>query len=316
MANELKRSKRIVTKNDFEKTINPENIRLLDKYIMDMEIRELSVKSIYNYKRDLLHWLSYVNEHQYNIDLKTLTEDDCEEFIYYCKQNGNNTERIKRRISSISAFYIFLRKKKLIKENPLEFISRPKKGLPVVIQTFLSHEQYNDMKVKLSKYTKKENNNCQLELYALLSIDTMARVNAMSSIRWEQIDFNNNAIDEVLEKEGYLVTLYFSDENSKLLKQLKKYRKDNNINDKGYVFGGITTSGLNMWCKKIGKMINIETLHPHDFRHSGSQLLKLKGMPIENISSLLNHKGLDVTKNHYLRDDKKQMREMKNKYKI
>ena len=70
------------------------------------------------------------------------------------------------------------------------------------------------------------------------------------------------------------------------------------------------------WCKKIGKMIGIPTLHPHDFRHSGSQLLKLAGCPIEQISELLNHSGLDVTKKFYLRPDQDKIREMKDKYEI
>ena len=63
-------------------------------------------------------------------------------------------------------------------------------------------------------------------------------------------------------------------------------------------------------------MIGIKTLHPHDFRHSGSQLLSLNGCPIEKISELLNHSGLDVTKAHYLRQDKKKIREEKDKYTI
>ena len=61
-------------------------------------------------------------------------------------------------------------------------------------------------------------------------------------------------------------------------------------------------------------MIGVPTLHPHDFRHSGSQLLMLAGMPIEEISELLSHSGLDVTKKHYLRSDTKKLQESKDKY--
>jgi site-specific recombinase XerD len=42
--------------------------------------------------------------------------DDIEEFIFFCKKGGNNTERIKRRFSVISAFYKYLRKKKVVKD--------------------------------------------------------------------------------------------------------------------------------------------------------------------------------------------------------
>lgn len=317
MANELKRSKRIIIGDEeIAKQVNAENMKYLQRYLRDMEMRELSPKSIYSYKCDILAWFRYLVENQFNPVVTELTEDDIEEFIYFCKQEGNNTERIKRRLASLSAFYKFLRKKKFIKENPMEFIARPKKGMPVVTQTFLTKEQYELMKEKL--YSQDD---LQLTLYGMFSISTMARVTAVSSIRWEQIDMNERTVDDVLEKEGKIVTLYFSSEVKELLEKVKLQREELGI-ESPYVFitkykGGYnqaTSNTLNEWAKKIGEMINVPTLHPHDFRHSGSQLLSLNGMPIEKISELLNHAGLDVTKNHYLRQDKKKIREEKDKY--
>lgn len=318
MANELKRSKRIIIgDDDTAKQVNPENLKYLDRYIRDMEMRELSPKSIYSYKCDLLAWFRYLVTDQFNITAVDITEDDIEEFIYFCKSSGNNTERIKRRIASISAFYKFLRKKKFIKENPMEFISRPKKGLPVVVQTFLTKAQYELMREKLY-----EQDDLQLLTYALFSISTMARVTAVSSIRWDQIDFEERVVDDVLEKEGKIVTLYFNKEVKDLLLKLKDEREQNGI-DIPYVFisnyngyNQVQANTLGNWATKIGEMISVETLHPHDFRHSGSQLLSLSGMSIENISELLNHSGLDVTKNHYLKADKKKIQAEKDKYSI
>lgn len=316
MANTLERSKRINITS--EEDINVDNIKLFKKYERDMQIRELSEKTIYNYKMDLMAWFKYLAKEQFNPSVIDVSEDDIEEFIFFCKNEGNNTERIKRRMASISAFYKFLRRKKLIKENPCEFIPRPKKGLPVVVQTFLSQEQ-----VKLMRQKLEELGNLQLYTYALFSLSTMARVNAVSSIRWEQIDFEDRTVDDVLEKEGKIVTLYFSEDTKELLLKLKKYREDNGINTP-YVFSTkygnkyeqVCKSTLEGWAKKIGELIGVESLHPHDFRHSGSQLLSISGLPIEKISELLNHSGLDVTKNHYLRQDKKKIKAEKDKYTI
>ena len=133
--------------------------------------------------------------------------------------------------------------------------------------------------------------------------------------------FEERVVEDVLEKEGKIVNLYFSDNVKYLLLQLKKYREENNI-ESPYVFitkyngayDKVTTGTLGDWTRKCGEMINVLTLHPHDWRHSGSQLLSLNGCPIEKISELLNHSGLDVTKNHYLRQDKKKIRAEKDKY--
>jgi site-specific recombinase XerD len=277
------------------KRINSETIKLYNKYKIDMTIRELSIKSIEGYENDLQHWFIYILDNQDNQCITELKEDDIIEFIYFCKTEGNNSRRIKRRLSSLSAFYKFLRRKKIIKENPMEFIERPKKDTDIITQTFLTKEQVDLMKQKL-----KENGDLQLETYALLSLSTMARVNAVSNIRWEQIDFDNRTINDVLEKEGKLVTLYFSPEVREKLLELQKQRQDNNVDDKGYVFAckysqewdKASKGTLQLWAKKVGELIDVPTLHAHDFRHSNSQLLKLQGMPIEQISELLNHSGL------------------------
>jgi integrase/recombinase XerC len=316
LANELKRSKKIIFDKEYEEDINPENLKLLQKYKIDMEIRDLSPKSIYNFERDLKQWMSYLVKEQFNISVKEVTENDIEEFIYFCKQQGNNVERIKRRISPISAFYKFLRKKKEIVENPCEFIVRPKRGLPVVTQTFLSFEQFDLMKERLSKQS-----DLQLYVFAMVAIDTMGRVNALANLTWKQIDYENRCIDNVLEKEGKIVSLYFGEDTMDLLKQLKQYREDNKIDDGGYLFfardeAKISNTTLSAWTRKIGDMIDVPTFHPHDLRHSGSQLRKLKGMKLEDISTLLNHSSTDVTCKFYLRQDKKEMRDKMDQFKL
>lgn len=277
------------------KNINKDTAKLYDKYKIDMTIRELSEKTIAGYENDLQHWFIFIYDNQDNQCITELEEDDIVEFIYFCKKQGNNSRRIKRRISSISAFYKFLRRKRIIKENPLEFFERPKKDTDVLIQTFLTKEQVDLMKEKLKKH-----GDLQLETYALFSLSTMARVNAVSNVEWEKIDFDTRTVNDVLEKEGKLVTLYFSKEVKDKLLELKKYREENNIKDDGWLFitrynqkwNKAVKGTLQQWAKRIGNLIDVPTLHAHDFRHSQSQLLKLAGMPIEQISELLNHSGL------------------------
>ena len=58
-------------------------------------------------------------------------------------------------------------------------------------------------------------------------------------------------------------------------------------------------------------MIGIENgLHPHDFRHSQASLLKNSyGVPLEDISLLLNHSGTDVTRKFYIKEDNTKLRQ-------
>lgn len=314
------RSKRVVL-YDPEKLekVNPETQQLLKKYKVDMSLRDLSEKTIYQYEKDLQQWFIYILDNQFNQSVKDLTDDDITEFLYFCKQQGNNTERMKRRMAAISAFYKFLRKKKLIIENPCEFLDRPKKGLPIVTQTFLTKEQVQLMKDKLT-----EHGDLQLKTYALFSLSTMARVNAVANIRWEQIDFENRIVKDVLEKEGKIVDLFFSKEVKELLLELKQQREIQKIDDYGWVFYSghntedkpISTGTLNEWCKRIGKMIGVPELHSHDWRHSGSDLIFKAGMALEDVSALLHHSGTDVTRKHYLTEDTSRLTKLKDKFEI
>lgn len=309
------RSKRINMHDEEKlKNVNPETLKLFQKYQIDMSIRDLSERTIYGYNTDLQQWFIFMHDNQFNLSVLEATEEDIEEYYYWRKQQGNNVNRQKRVMSSISAFYKFLRKKKLIKESPVEFIDRPKQGQAIIVQTYLTKEQVQLMREKLQEY-----GDVQLQAYAFVSLTTMGRVNAVANLRWDQLDWEERVFSDVLEKEGKLVELSFSQETKEYLQKLIEYRKENEIDDHGWVFISpyvtddkpINNSTLNDWCKKIGNMIGVPTLHPHDYRHSYATLLKNEGVSLEDVSTMLNHSGTDVTKKFYIKQDTSKVRKLK-----
>lgn len=309
------RSKRVyLYDKDKMEHINPETLRLFQKYQVDMSIRDLSKNTVEQYNADLKQWFIFMYDRQFNLSVLEATEDDITEYYYWRKQQGNNVNRQKRVMASISAFYKFLRKKKIIKESPVEFIDRPKQGQPIAVQTYLTKEQVQLMREKLEEY-----GDVQLQVYAFMSLTTMARVHAIANLKWDQIDLEQRICENVLEKEGKIVELSFSEETKGYLEKLIEYRKENNINDYGWLFvtpfvnadNPIQDSTLNSWCKKIGNMIGVPTLHPHDFRHSYATLLRNAGVSLEDVSTMLNHSGTDVTKKFYIKVDTTKVRKLK-----
>lgn len=309
------RSKRICLYDEEKaKQINPETLKLFQKYQIDMSIRDLSKNTILQYNSDLMQWFIYMYNNQFNLSVLEAKDEDLENYYYWRKQQGNNVNRQKRVMASISAFYKFLRKKKLIVESPVEFIERPKAGKPITVQTYLTKEQVQLMCEKLQ-----EHGDVQLQAYAFVSLTTMARVNAIANLRWEQIDWDERIFSGVLEKEGKIVELSFSEETKGYLEDLVQYRKGKEINDYGWVFispyvtedKSINNGTLNDWCKLIGEMIGEPTLHCHDFRHSFATLLKNEGVALEDVSIMLNHSGTDVTKKFYIKTDTSKVRKIK-----
>lgn len=173
------------------------------------------------------------------------------------------------------------------------------------------------LREKLTEY-----GDMQLQTFIFFGLSTMARVNAISHLRWEQVDLKERMCNDVIEKEGKIVDLYFSEEVKDLLIKLKTCRENNKIDDYGWVFitpyvtkdRCITNGTLNEWCKKAGLMIGVPTLHDHDLRHSGSNILKDLGMEIQDIAELLHHESTETTVKHYLTVNKKKVKENKDKF--
>ncbi len=326
---------RYVTKDKLDKVCD-ENKMHINKYFSfkNMKLSDSTKKS---YESDFNQWLVFINEKYSSGMIRSenileIVKDEegiedmvdlIEDYIAFCVTAfGNNERRIQRRMSSISSFFLYLIKKRKIKINPLDFLERPslKAGeKPQVIQTLLTKEQVEEIRKGLKKI-----GNIQLELYFELSLSTMARVNAVKNIRLEQIDFEARRINRVMEKEGKEVTLYFSIRTLELIKEWLKYREKEGI-DNPYLF--LSKNGKewqqvakntiqSLWIKKIGNIVNIPELHPHDLRHSGSNLLYQSGMKLEKVSELLNHSGTDVTQKHYLQKNHDKLQEEKDKYEI
>ena len=184
-------------------------------------------------------------------------------------------------------------------------------------QTFLTVEQVNELREKLTEY-----GDIQLQAYIFFGLSTMARVNAMAHLRWEQVDLDERICTDVLEKEGKVVDLYFSPEVAELLRKMKQEREEKGINDYGWVWYTpyiteeecINNGTLNDWCKKAGNMIGVPTLHDHDLRHSGSNILKELGMDVQDIAELLHHESTETTVKHYLSKNKKKIKENKDNF--
>lgn len=296
--------------------VNSDNMILLNKYMIDLSLRERAETTQYEYLTSLKQWFVYIMEHQDNRSVLDMIDDDITEFLFWCKSQGNNAARMRFRTSAISAFYKFLRKKKYMTANPTEFIEPPRRTTPIIVQTFLTSEQVAIMRERLI-----ECGDLQLRLYAMLSLSTMARLNAIASLRWDQVDWQECAIRNVLEKEGKIVDIFFNDEVKQLLLKLKEERETKKQNDHGWLFYSgrctdekhINKTTLSEWCKRIGRMIGVPTLHPHDFRHSGATMLRRAGMDIEDVSTLLNHESTSTTIKYYIKQDTDRINDIKNR---
>jgi integrase len=119
---------------------------------------------------------------------------------------------------------------------------------------------------------------------------------------------NGLNINKLLNVHNYESTSSIESDNININNDEKDNSK--NTTEKECVSNGT----LNDWCKKAGEMIGVPTLHNHDLRHSGSNILKSMGMELQDIAELLHHESTETTVKHYLQVDKKKIKENKDKF--
>lgn len=304
--------------------VNPENTAIWRKYINGK--RTLSDSTKVSYENDINQLfvfllLNYDNKCLFDFDIEEMS-DILDDFIAMCTSVFcNNEKRIARRLSSISSLYIYYKKKRKIKENPVELLERPNAASSknIIKQTYLTLEQVEEIRRGLEKI-----NNTQLTLYWELSLFTAGRVNAISNIMISQIDFDKKRIIGVIEKEGYEVVFPIDERCKELILKWLDERKAKGI-DNPYLFIAFynqqwkkvdkKTIQLN-WIKKIGAIVGIPELHAHDTRHTSSNLRYLAGCPLETVSKILNHKNTDTTRRHYLEENIDKLQDEMDKYSI
>ncbi|MFW5677404.1 MAG: tyrosine-type recombinase/integrase, partial [Acetivibrio ethanolgignens] len=60
-------------------------------------------------------------------------------------------------------------------------------------------------------------------------------------------------------------------------------------------FDRLKISGVEIRLRKMGRELDLETIHPHKFRRSMATRAIDKGMPIEQVQKILGHSQIDTT---------------------
>lgn len=254
--------------------------------------KNLLPQTIENYKEDFLLFKKYF---PYILDTSDLSKDDINDFNYNLSINNLKTSSIKRRLSTIKNFYIFLETEG-IADNIIGKIYTPKseKYLP----EYLTIEEV-DALINSFDISKDD------ELRNKAIIETMyssgLRVSELINLKIKDINTQEKII-KVLGK-GYKQrevpirneALYFID------LYLKNVRKKIISNDKTTLFVNkkghkLTRQYIFEMIRKHAKIINLnKTISPHTLRHSFATHLLSKGADLKTVKEMLGHENIETT---------------------
>lgn len=206
---------------------------------------------------------------------------------------------------NLSSFFSWLEEENYILKSPMKRIHKIKTDK--VIKETLSDESLECLR-----------DSCD-NLRDLAIIDLLAstgmRVGELVNINIEDIDFENREC-VVFGKGNKERPVYFDARTKIHLKNYLKSRTDDNpalFVSLDKPFNRLQISGVEIRLRNLGRRLGIHRVHPHKFRRTVATRAIDKGMPIEQVQSLLGHSQIDTTM-HYAMVNQNNVKESHRKF--
>ena len=292
----------IVFKDDSSLDISKySNEELINKFISAKEIEGCSKRTTKYYESTLLKMNSKMNKgitHMTTDDLRTYLTD-------YQKINDCSKASVDNIRRNLSSFFSWLEEENYILKSPMKRIHKIK--VDKVIK-----ETYSDETLELLR----DNCDCLRDLAIIdLLASTGMRVGELVKLNINDIDFENREC-VVFGKGNKERPVYF-DARTKI--HLKNYLNSIKDSDPALFVSldapheRLNISGVEIRLRQLGRRLGIQKVHPHKFRRTVATKAIDKGMPIEQVQSLLGHSQIDTTM-HYAMVNQNNVKESHRKY--
>ena len=205
----------------------------------------------------------------------------------------------------LSAFFTWMRKEKMILENPVESID-PHKVIRKPIDYFEAEEM-----IRIRDACKNIRERALIEVLR----STGARVGELVEITTSQVDWNTGDILILSEKSDRYRTIYLDDEAKYYLREYLKARKEKSQ----YLFprsrapyNQMATGGVRSILREIGKRAGVECrVYPHKMRKTLGMRLKNRDIDIGIIQEIMGHADPVVTARYYAQSTPETLRNIR-----
>ena len=277
------------------------NDELIKKFISAKEIEGCSKRTTKYYESTLLKMNSKMDK-----GITHMTTDDLRSYLTdYQKVNNCSKASIDNVRRNLSSFFSWLEEENYILKSPMKIIHKIKTDKVI-------KETYSDETLELLR----DNCNCLRDL-AIIDIlaSTGMRVGELVKLNINDIDFENREC-VVFGKGSKERPVYFDARTKIHLKNYLNSRTDSNqalFVSLDEPHNRLNISGVEIRLRQLGRKLGISKVHPHKFRRTVATKAIDKGMPIEQVQSLLGHSQIDTTM-HYAMVNQNNVKESHRKY--
>lgn len=308
---------RYATKERMAK-VNPKNLEAYEKYykINSMKNKDVVNTTFKVYKSNFNIFLCYIAEefdNFYILDKEFLKSGDfldvIEQYMAFLDDMGNNKKTINNKIASVSAFYFWAVKRRMIKDHPFaNKIDRMKNAgdEKIISEYFLTEKQVKEIELELSMVDVEgyDEYDSQDRLIWHIAYISGCRVGALKGLVLSKLDLKNNRFIEIREKRGKIVSIPFDPKTAIFIKKFIKEREAKGVDcDElfyAYTNGkwhGMSTQSISKRIKKIGYIVGIGDFRAHCIRKTRGNIVAKKDLVMAQ--QLLNHEDAGTTSKFY-----------------
>lgn len=277
----------------------PATLENSNEYIMELfrarKGPKLSKKTVNYYMESIQHLCDFCKK-----SLLRMESMDIENYLNFYHRKGNGAVAVNNERRNISAVYTWMRKSKLVTENPCENIEKY-----VEIEKPIDHLEDWEMemlrdackKKVVNKVTNIEEYREMLRDRAMLEFlrSTAVRVGECVSVNISDINWNTGGVLVYGEKGRAYRTVYLDDVAKYHVKKYIDSRKDRNqalfVSVKGK-HERMQTCGIRSAVATIGRRAGIvRKVYPHLFRKTTATNMAKRGCQREMIAFYLEHKN-------------------------
>lgn len=283
---QMKKLQEVVLKTFSENELDKKHItneEFLKMFLDAKKIEGCSERTIQYYAVTVEHLLK-----QTDTEVRKITTEEIRAYLAdYQKINGCSNVTIDNIRRNISSFFSWLEEEDYILKSPMRRIHKIK--TQKTVKNIISDEEIE----KLRDNCKNIRDTAMIDLL----YSTGIRVGELVKLNIEDIDFSEREC-VVFGKGDKERRVYFDAKSKIHLKNYIESRKDNNpalFVTLNAPYDRLKISGVEIRIRELGRMLNLEKVHPHKFRRTMATRAIDKGMPIEQVQKILGHSQIDTT---------------------
>lgn len=258
--------------------------------------RNYSDMTIVSYGTDLRKFEEFFKGLDEELDFTTVDSGVVRSWVVCLMDDGLAPTSVNRKLSSLRAYYRFLRKKKMVEADPLRKIVGPKRKKP--LPSFLKESEMDCLLDEISYGDGFEA--CRDKMIVELFYLTGIRLSELIGLDDSDVDFSSMQI-KVTGKRNKQRLIPFGENLKDSLLHYLKVRNEIFPNVRGAFF--LLKNGKRMYAgrvyeivkRNLSKVVSLKKRSPHVLRHTFATTMLNNDAELGAVKDLLGHESLATT---------------------